>query len=241
MTVALAQGFDNGLTLQAIEVVFKTLRHMARRSLLPARSAGRVEPQIAGLDIRPPGQGHGALEDVFQLAHVAREGVVLQFGHGLRRQAWPLLAKLPPQQGNNQLRNVLRAFAQGWHVQLDDIEPVIEILTKEPLLDTFAEILVRGTDDSYINRLLDHTTNLAHLFFLNGAQQLDLHGQGQIGDFVEKQGTAAGRLEKALPVAIRAGKRPLAIAEKLALHQIVWNRPAIHRYKCRSARSEEHT
>jgi hypothetical protein len=56
---------------------------------------------------------------------------------------------------------------------------------------------------------LGHATDLAHTFFLNRPQQLDLHGERQISHFVEKQGAAAGRLKETFTVAVGTGKAPL--------------------------------
>ena len=88
-----------------------------------------------------------------------------------------------------------------------------------------------GTDDAHIDRLFRHATDLAHAFFLNGAQQLDLHRERQIGHFIQKQRPAVGCLKKAFTVAVGTGKRPLAVAEKLAFHQVFRNRPAVDRDK----------
>ena len=49
--------------------------------------------------------------------------------------------------------------------------------------------------------------DLADLLLLDRAQQLDLHLQRQVGDFVEEQRAAVGRLEKTVAVCVGAGER----------------------------------
>ena len=88
-----------------------------------------------------------------------------------------------------------------------------------------------GADDAHVDRLLGSGADLAHPPLLDRAQQLDLHRQRQVGHLVEHQGAAVGRLEKTIALVGGAGKRALAVAEKLGLHQRLRNRTAVHRDK----------
>jgi hypothetical protein len=49
---------------------------------------------------------------------------------------------------------------------------------------------VAGAQDAHVNGLVPAAAQLAHAALLQGAQQLDLHGQRQVGDFVEQQAAA---------------------------------------------------
>jgi len=86
---------------------------------------------------------------------------------------------------------------------------------------------VSGADDPHVDSLLGRGADLADPLFLDHPQQLDLHGQRQVGHLVEEQGAAVGRLEEAVPVAVGAGERALAVAEELALHQVFRDGAAI--------------
>ena len=88
-----------------------------------------------------------------------------------------------------------------------------------------------GANDAHVDWVFGHATDLAHTLFLYRPQQFHLHGQRQIGNLIEKQRATARCLKKALALAVSAGKCPLAIAEKLAFHQVFRNRTAIHRHK----------
>lgn len=82
-------------------------------------------------------------------------------------------------------------------------------------------------NDAHVDHLFGSTADLAHLFLLNRTQQLHLHRQRQVSHLVEKQRPSIGRLEESFAVAVGAGKRPFAIAEELALHQILGNRATV--------------
>ena len=71
----------------------------------------------------------------------------------------------------------------------------------------------------------------AHGFFLNDAQQLDLHVQRQIRDFIEKQRAAFRGLDQPLLVAHRAGEAAALVTEELAFHEFGGNRAAIDRHE----------
>lgn len=100
-------------------------------------------------------KGKGPLQDVLQLAHVAGKTVVLQC---LQRSGLDLRHGLLVVSGNGfqqvlrQFRNVLRPLPQWRHVELDHVEPIVEILAEQPLFDAPGEILVRGADDAHVDR-----------------------------------------------------------------------------------------
>ena len=84
-------------------------------------------------------------------------------------------------------------------------------------------------DDADVDGFLGGDADLAHLLLLDRAQQLDLHGERQVGHLVEKQGAAAGCLEKPLAVAVGSGKGTLAMAEEFTLHQVFRDCTAVYR------------
>ena len=83
------------------------------------------------------------------------------------------------------------------------------------------------TNNAHVHKGFPRIADTAHGFFLNGAQEFDLHGKRQIGNFVKEQSAAVGVLEKAETVLIRAGKAAFFVAEKFAFHQVFRNRTAV--------------
>ena len=84
-----------------------------------------------------------------------------------------------------------------------------------------------GTDDAHIDGLFLRAAQWANLALLNGAQQLGLHGQRQVADFVQEQGAALGCLEVARPVLRGAGIGAFACAKEFGFEQIFGNGAAI--------------
>ena len=66
---------------------------------------------------------------------------------------------------------------------------------------------------------------------LDGPQQFDLHVQGQVADFVQKEGAAVGQLEAADPVGHRTGEGAAFVAKEFALNEFPGNGPAVHRHQ----------
>ena len=79
------------------------------------------------------------------------------------------------------------------------------------------------TNNAHIHKGFPRIADTAHGFFLNGAQEFDLHGKRQIGNFVKEQSAAVSVLEKAETVLVRTGKAAFFVAEKFAFHQVFRN------------------
>ena len=104
-------------------------------------------------------------------------------------------------------------------LQLDHVQPVVEVLPERAAFHFVAEVAVRRADDAHVDRLLARRADLAHLLLLDRAQQLHLHLQRQVGDLVEEERAAVRGLEEAVAVGERAGEGAFAVAEELGLHQ----------------------
>ena len=67
--------------------------------------------------------------------------------------------------------------------------------------------------------------------FLQYPQQLDLHLQRHVADFVQEQRAAFGKLEAAHAGGQRAGEGAFLMAEQFAFQEVGGNRAAIHRHE----------
>src|SRR6185437_9525828 len=74
-------------------------------------------------------------------------------------------------------------------------------------------------------------TDRAHGLFLHHSQQLHLHVQRQIPDFVKKQRAALGALHQASFVGHRSGEATALVTEELALHELRGDGTAIYRHE----------
>src|SRR5437870_12030090 len=104
--------------------------------------------QIVGRDLERVGRERQAsLENVFQLANIARERVGFQRGGGLwvelRRHATRQLFEY--RVGNR--RDILAHLTQARHGELDDVQPVEQILAELSGVDQRRQLLVRRADN----------------------------------------------------------------------------------------------
>ncbi len=187
--------------------------------------------QVGAVDLRPLAQGGGTLQDVFQLAHVARKGIALQSRQGRGRQRQPLAARHARQQIGRQRRDVLRPVAQRRHGDFDDVDAVVEVLAYAPVAHQGGQILVRGAQHARVDRYFLTRTDRAHGPLLQRPQQLDLHGRRHGADFVQEQRAAGGGLEQALAVGAGAGEAALDVPEQLAFEQMLRDGAAVDRHE----------
>ena len=101
------------------------------------RSGRRVGEQVLLLDAVPVAEHDRALDDVLELAHVARPAVLEQgrervVREGLDRLA--VLGRVPPQKEARERGHVAAAIAQRRQLDRDDIETIEEVLAEAPCL-----------------------------------------------------------------------------------------------------------
>ena len=161
-----------------------------QRQIVAVARLAEAGRQRLGLQQLARPQHDRALDDVLQLTDVARPVVLLEHGQGLRRHAprrpAHLLRQLLDEVGDQQ-RDVLAAIAQRRQVERDDVETVEEILAQDALGDGAPDVAVRGGDEADVDLDVAGVAHPTDLPLLDGAEQLDLHGLGDLGDLVEKE------------------------------------------------------
>jgi hypothetical protein len=100
------------------------------------------------------------------------------------------------------------------------------------------EVLVRGGDNPHVTGLGSVAADALEAALLQHAQQLDLHLQGHVADFIEEQGTAGGHFEAALAAADRPGESALLVTEQFRLEQVARDGAAVDRDEGPVARGE---
>ena len=83
----------------------------------------------------------------------------------------------------------------------------------------FVDGLVGGADKAhiYLHGLIGADAD--DLLVLQGREQLDLQGQGQVADLVEEQGAPGGDFKATGAVVAGVGEGPFDVAEEFALEQ----------------------
>ena len=88
-------------------------------------------------------------------------------------------------------------LAQGRKVDLEDREPVEEVLAELALRDRPREVAVRGRDDAHVGLQHLRPAEPLELALLEDAQELRLHGRAHLAHLVEEERAAGGLLETA--------------------------------------------
>ena len=121
------------------------------------------------------------------------------------------------------------ALAEGRHLDLDGVEPVVEVFAKLAPADGVEQVHVRGCDHADIRLLHLRRAHLDVLAVLEDAEQLRLRGEGQFADLVQEEGAAVRLLEVALAGFHRTGEGALDVAEEFGVDCPLGDRAAVHR------------
>ena len=179
----------------------------------------------------PPAGHDQPLDHVLELAHVPGPGAIGERGHGVRRDGArdvPISRELLQKLFNEQ-RDVFFAVAQRGHDDVDDVEPVKQILAKQASFDHLVEPPVRGGDHPHVHVAAGALcADLLQLAGLEESQQQTLHAHRHLADLVEQHGSAIGDFQLARLVAIRAGKTAFGVAEQLRLEECFRKAGAVH-------------
>src|SRR5437762_176467 len=102
------------------------------------------------------GQQHGALDEVFQFADVARPGIVRESVHDVSRNVLDIFIEAAAEdlyEVAHQKKNIFRTLAKRRDLNGENVEAVIKVATESALADEFGKILVGGGDDADIHAL----------------------------------------------------------------------------------------
>ncbi len=99
-------------------------------------------------------------------------------------------------------------------------------------MDFRIEIAIGRRDDAHVEIAGLGRPDSADFAVLEGAQELRLQGERQVGDFIEQQHTAVRRFEQSRLGAIRPAEGALLVTKQLRLEQLLRQRAAIHRHEC---------
>ena len=121
----------------------------------------------------------------------------------------------------DQRRDVFAALAQRRHVNVNDAQPVEQVLAELARGDALGQVAVRRRDDADVHVMRAPIVRADRLDFavLEEAQQQRLHAQAHLPDFVEEERAAVRELQLAELVAVGAGEAALDVAEQLGLEE----------------------
>src|SRR5437660_6969472 len=138
-----------------------------------------------------------AMDEVFELAHVARPRTGRDQGERFRQELPTLtvLAVEPLKEYGGQDWDLLPPFAEGRHVDLHDVQAIVEILAELAAAQGELQVSIgRGHDPG-----VDHdglaAADSRKLQVLHDVQQFRLEGEGEFADLVQVDGSAVRQLE----------------------------------------------
>ncbi len=98
-------------------------------------------------------------------------------------------------------------------------EAVVEVSAEIAIAYFCCQVAVGGCYQAHIHPVFAVRAQALQLAALQHAQQLGLHRQWQLTDFVEEQGAAIGQFELAAALAMGTGEGTAHMAEQFAFHQ----------------------
>src|SRR5262249_44094392 len=177
-------------------------------------------------------QHHHAVNEITELADVARPGIGCQSAahlRGNRRDVLAVpLAKLFPE-----------VIGEEWYVgapiaerrQLDryHLQPEVEVLPEGSRLDGRVQITMRGGNDANVDADGLVAADAVDLPVFDDAQQFGLQRERHVADFVQEQGAAVGELKLAFAEPVAPSKGARFVTKQFILEQILVQRRAIQR------------
>jgi hypothetical protein len=126
---------------------------------------------------------------------------------------------------------VFAAFTQRRNVNAHNVEAVEQILAEGAFGDFSFEVFVRGGEDADIRLERLIAADAGILAFLKHAQQLALHSERHVADFIKEERAAVALLETADALVHRTGEGTFLVAENLAFQQVVRDRGDVDGHK----------
>ena len=172
-----------------------------------------------------------ALDDVLELAHVPRPGVLAEARGclgGDRREALPGAGGELTGEGLGEEKDVVPALPKRGHGQREDAEPVEEVLPELPLGHGAAEVAVRRGDDPDVHLARARAAHRLELALLEDTEELPLELERKLAHLVEEDGPPVRQREATVATRGGAGEGAALVAEELALDQRRGDGRAVH-------------
>src|SRR5207249_317608 len=163
------------------------------------------------------------LDQIFQLADVARPPVLLQDSHRGIGHALNSLAEarvVAPQEKIREQRNIFRPLTQRRQLDRDDVDSIEQVFAEPAVLDGLLQVDVGRGDETELRFDRLGSADALDLAFLNRAQQLRLQIEPEVADLVEEERAVRRELELAELLAVRAGERAALVAEERAFREL---------------------
>src|SRR5215467_5501743 len=188
-----------------------------------------VEPQPT--PVRP---NDCALDDVRELAHVARPIILFEGSDVGRSQAGygPVQALTrQSQEVCSEQCDVVLSTTKRWQLKGEQAQTIVEVLAEPPGLHLTLQDPIGSGDDSHVHTPRPFFPDSLELSLLQHPQKLGLERKRNLPDLIEEQCPPIGQLEASHSIADRASEGALDVAEELTLEQVGVDRGAVHTHE----------
>ncbi len=126
-----------------------------------------------------------------------------------------------------QHQDVATPLAQRGHLDVDDVDPVEEVLAESLLRHLVLQVAVGRGQDPGVEPDFGVSTDRPDRALLERAQELGLHPGRHLSDLVEEEGPARGLQEEPQSRLTGIREGPLHVTEELALEEVLRHRRAV--------------
>ena len=123
--------------------------------------------------------------------------------------------------------DVVVAIAQGRQQNREDVKAVVEVLAEGTVASRAFEVAVRGGEDTHVGAEFGAATDAAELALFEDAQELGLHVDFHLADFVEEEGATFGQLEASGAALVGTGEGSALVTEQFTFDQGIGNGGAV--------------
>ena len=241
----MAAGFPHGFA----EIAFfekrgqgrQLLRHRfaqidAERIRFAVRPLGQVARQMFGANDAVAGRHARPFDGIFELSDVSRprrlEQDVHRFLRDLHGRSGPC-EFLGEVRGEN--RDVDLPCPECGQFDADDVESIIEVFPELAFFDQLFEGTVGCRDDANVHFDGFAAPDPLESPFLEHAEELHLHRQGNVAHFVEEQRAPVGLFEATSALSHGPGERTFFVPEQLAFEERFGQGRAVDRHELAGA------
>src|SRR2546429_754708 len=131
----------------------------------------------------------------------------------------------------SQWEDIFFSLPQSGHFYGDGVQAVIEVFAEAVTGNGFLQILVSGSNDTYIDLDGFHSAQSLKFLFLQNSKYFGLSAGTHISNFIQEEGAEVGLFKSANSLTVCTGKGAFLVAEKLAFQKILLQRCAVDLYK----------
>ena len=125
-------------------------------------------------------------------------------------------------------RNILPVIPEGGQMQLQHVQPVIQIFSEPLVSNELVKVPIRCGDDPDVDLDWRVSADAGEFLFLEHTKKFRLCFERKFSYFVQKDGPLLGPFKSPPPLADGPGESPLLVAEEFAVDEGLRDGAAVH-------------